>query len=281
MKFIYITIYFLIIPLTAWSSTYVYPEKIEVDFDCDLPLKKIQEIESYYSDSEMGWQGVAKAKAVDLNSDGICEVFLDTPAMYEGNGNASTSIIFLENEKFKQVGNMRGYPKLWWYGKPVNGYPRIFVPSNAGHRTNPILVTDVFYFNKKRFVLEFDSKFSHGRYMELALKAYKSKKYNIAENYYLNAFRMNGEKRLQDANNVSIVWIKQKKYNLAEKLLTKLIKTSKDKKQLASAYYNIGLINEKQNKIETALSFYEKSNIAWPTLARKNKINKIKNLTSK
>ena len=205
-------------------------------------------------------------------------MFLDEPSIYEGNGNEFTSILLFEKGDYKSAGSISGTPSRWWYGKQRNGYPRIFVKGNIGHRTNPVSVTNVFYFENGILKSEFDSKFSHGRYMELALVEYKKGRLDLAEKYFLNAFRMNKFPNLRDANNLAITWIKQDRLDKAESILMGLLEKSLDTKQKAAAYYNLGKIHEKRNMLTKALEFYTKSNKTRSSAARTKKIEEVKKL---
>lgn len=278
MKRILTLVILVLTPSIGWPEIYVYPKKVEHEIDCDLPPEIVLAIETSYSDTEAipAHTGVAKAKPVDLNADGTCEVFLDTPSIYEGNGNPNTSILTFKKGEYVHITTLPGESPAWWYGTPRNGYLRIFVPANAGHRTNPVYVTDVYYFDGHRYITEFDSEFSHGRYMDLALDAYRDEKYGVAEKYYSNAFRMFGEKDLGDANNLAVTWIKQGRHEQILDLLLPLVASATDKRELAAAYFNMGKIAVSQEDLDRSLEYFERSNAYWPTRARQDKVTEIR-----
>ncbi len=226
------------------EDIYVYPPIIKIDMSCELSNEKLDEIGYNYSDPEAGVDGMAKAFPVNLNLKGGCEIFIDNPAIYEGNGNSFTTLLVLEGVEYRSVGDIQGEPSEWWYGKFINGYPRIFVPTYSGHSTNPINVVDVYYFNGTTFTAEFDSEYSHGYFSDLGFKAYKAKNYNLAEKWYLNAYRMGKEESINDANNLAITFIKQNKCEQAVYLLEKHLKRDNvTEKQKKSAMFNMALCN--------------------------------------
>ena len=277
--FTYTVFYFICFwSIGSNAEIYVYPERIEPVLECNLDQDIKTKIEKSYSDIEAGSRGLARAYPVDLNSDEICEIFLDEPSIWEGTSGPVTSILLFENGEYITAGSISGTPQSWWYGKQRNGYPRIFVPGYTGHKTNPVYVTNVLYLENGKLKSEFNSKFSHGRFMELALVEYKKGRFDIAEKYFLNAFRMNKIPKLRDANNLAITWIKQDKLDEAESILMGLLEQSGDTRQKAAAYYNLGKIHEIRNMLSKALEFYTKSNAAQSTSARTKKIEEIKNL---
>lgn len=272
----------LLIAAAARGDTYVYPEIVDLPNDvCEIVNTDLKELAERWTDREAGRLGEAKASSIDLNDDGICEILIDVPAIYEGNGNYRTVIMMYTSDRYKSVGDLQWDPKKWWYGEYKNGYPRIFVSTYTGWRSSPIYVTDVYVFDGYEYVLEFDSEFSHGRYMELGLNAYQRKDYITAELFYLNAYKMNKEERIQDANNLAITWIRLKKYAEAEELLEKHIADSWDKKYLAAAHYNLGLIYEKTKNHEKALEHFTTSNQLAPAKARNKKMESMRKKASR
>ena len=133
----------------------------------------------------------------------------------------------------------------FWFGEMRNGWPRIIAPSYTGHRTNPIYVTNVFYHDGQKYALEFDSGYSHGRFTELAYEAYKAKDYDVAEKWYLNAYRMHGERQIDSANDLALVYIKQGRCPAAIALLNKHLESLKpselDSKIVKAVRFNLSL----------------------------------------
>lgn len=263
MKQLLTLVILVLFPSTGWTEIYLYPDKVERNIDCDLPPETIAAIEYRYSDSGAvpAHTGIAKAKPVDLNADGTCEVYLDHASMNEGNGNPFTSILGLEKGEYVQLAAIYGEFTHWWYGTPRTGYLKIIVGENAGSKGNPIFVTDVYYFDGSRYVKEFDSEFSHGRYMDLGQEAYQRQDYVTAEKYYLNAFRMRSEQDPVDANNLSLTWIKQGKLDAAHNLLDRVLAGAKRKKVRSAAYYNLGLLEEARNNAPAAAEYFTQANV--------------------
>ncbi|WP_444926892.1 tetratricopeptide repeat protein [Microbulbifer sp. TRSA002] len=227
----------------AGAKDYIYPSFKDINIDkCNIDTKTIAEVEVNYSSIDLGDSGLATAEAVDLNRDGVCEILLSPPSAYIGNGNAFTTILIVKNNSYQPSGDIQWGKRSWWYGEAKNGYPRIFVKTYIGHRTNPIYVTDVYSYNGSNYIKEFDSQYSHGQFMDLGLKAYKSKKYNAAEKWYLNAYRMNQESSLGDANNLALVYIRLNRCDEAVNLLERHLKLpDNSEKHIKSAKYNLDL----------------------------------------
>jgi len=193
--------------VSSGNDVYIYPSKVSIDLRCNLPEKTLFEIKNnhiasishfYDASSEI----YAIAESVDLNSDGICEVLLD---FFEEEAKA---VFILKDGTYHSSGVIPHGPLNWWYGEFINGYPRIFVSTNAGHKTNPIYAVDVYSFNGEKYMLEFDSEYSLGYFSDLGLKAYNNKNYKLAEKWYLNAYRMARESSFHHANNLALTYIK-------------------------------------------------------------------------
>lgn len=241
-RWILITILTLISSLGFTEDIYLYPGTLEINSDCEMAGDEIEKIEEGYSEPGIGHSGIARAFPVDLNGDSVCEIFLDNPSFYEGNGNSFTTVLVKVHEVYKSSGDLSGNPERWWYGELKNGYPRIIVPTYTGHRTNPVYVTDVYYFDGKKYVLEFDSGYSHGYLSDLGLKSYKKKDYYSSEKWYLNAYRMKKNKSMADANNLALSYIRQGKCEMAVELLENHLKIgTANERQEKSARFNIGL----------------------------------------
>ncbi|WP_444943016.1 tetratricopeptide repeat protein [Microbulbifer sp. ZKSA006] len=229
-------------------ETYIYPPTIDININCSIDSKIIDDIETYYSDTDLRHSGSASAQAVDLNGDGACEILLTPPPAHVDRGHEFTIVLMANKNSYQPAGEISWGTNSWRYGKFKNGYPRILVATYTGHRTNPIYVTDVYSFDGKTYVKEFDSQYSHGQFMDLGLKAYQNKNYKLAERWYLNAYRMHREENLSDANNLALVYIRQNRCTEAVDLLTKhLDLPNNTKRQIKSAEFNIGLC-QKTNK---------------------------------
>lgn len=239
----------MVSPGLSAADFYVYPDRIELDAKCDVPVEAIKAVEAEYSDPEGGEDGKAHAAAgVDLNGDGRCEIMLTPPRMYQGTGGEFTTVLIERDGERASLGDFRGGPDGWWYGVRRNGYVRIFVPTYNGHRTNPEFVTAVYAFDGEKYVLESGSTATHGYYLDAGLKAYRSGDFATAETHYKNAYRMYQAPMLADANNLALVWSKQGKLDEAKALLEHHLLDDANSDQLAAARFNLGLIEKKMRE---------------------------------
>lgn len=271
-------IYFLLLSSSAvLAAPYQYPEIVNVDVSCPAKKVVLEKIYKMYSVNEECPKSELKIKAVDLNSDGKCEFFLTTD--WGRRCTPVTRLIFDVNDS-KAIGMFEG-KAISTFASKRNGYYRLINYTWTGYRTSMISTTRVYYFNGKEYVCELCRAQSHGGYIDLAKKAYDKKKYDLAEIYYWNAYAMNGEKKLSDANNLSIAYIKNGNALKAIRLLNKFLSYSvkklrtvenypcnygncfqadnKVKRLRASAYFNKGLAYESIGNTANAISAYENS----------------------
>jgi hypothetical protein len=265
----------MLLPAFAMADFYTYPSRIDFDPACTLPAEELEAVAVRYTDPEGGPTGVARASAVDLTQDGQCEIFLDMPAMYEGNGNSHTTVLIKRNGEFVEAGGISWTPESWWYGEVRNGYVRIFVPTYTGHRTNPEHVTAVYAFDGEKYVEESAVTATHGFYLDQGLKAYRAGNFELAERYYQNAYRMRAEPGLSDANNLALVWLKLGKTAAAKALLGMHLATDAPPVQTAAEYFNLGLIEERLGNRDAALRHYRHADEIESTPARREKLREL------
>jgi hypothetical protein len=263
---------------TTGANVYVYPERVELNTACTLAPEKIAAIESQWSHPESGAEGVAHAIPADLNRDGKCEIFLDNPSDDEGNGNEFWTLLIERDGIYIPSGDVFCKPETCWYGEFKNGYARIFVPINAGHRTNPEYATDVYAFDGEKFVAESRPHLTHGAFMDMGSKAYVSGDFTLAEKYYLDAYRMHKDPALADASNLSLTWLKLGKISEAKSLLERHLELGGSVSEVAAAQFNLGLIEQQSGNLDSALHHFEHANEIESTSARRAKIEVIKKL---
>jgi hypothetical protein len=243
------------------SSQYIYPALYDKKSPSCVRLENIEKklLLSFNGDSTENSPAAYIDKAFDIDNDGICDVFLYPPSDMVGSGGPWHFIYNIKENGFKELGATTMGSVVQWLGAEKNGYARLYVPAYIGHRTNPTYTTNVYYFNGSKYEIEYKSKSSYGYLVNQGLKAYKKKDYSNAEKWYLNAYRMKGEKQIQDANNLALVYIKTTRYKQAIALVTKhlnikpcyAVKTecSPSTKAVirfrASAYHNRGLAYNK------------------------------------
>ncbi len=184
------------------------------------------------------------SKAIDLNNDGVCELFVSATRASAGNTGGWDDLYMTDGTEYKKIAD---YLPYFWLGSERNGYARLFVGENAGHKTNPIYVVNVLYFDGEKYVIEHGSNASYGYYTDNGLSAYKEKDYETAEKWYLNAYRMNREALLKDANNLALTLIKLGKCQEATDLLRKHLNDPlpEDRRFTNSANFNLKLCEEK------------------------------------
>jgi hypothetical protein len=269
---------FMELAAATGTDSYVYPERVELDTSCTLAPERIAAIESQWSHPESGAAGVAHAIPADLNRDGKCEIFLDNSSDDEGNGNEFWTLLIEHDGAYVPSGDIYGAPETCWYGEFHNGYARIFVPTNAGPKTNPEYVTTVFAFDGEKYAPDSGTTLTHGAYLDRGLKAYRSGNLALAEKYYSNAYRMRKNPELSDASNLALTWLKLGKSTEAKALLEKHLEPGGPAAQVAAAQFNLGLIEQQLGDLDAALRHYERANEVEPTPARRDKIDAIKKL---
>ena len=249
---------FFVSALSHAQEIYVYPELLDEEpAVCDPDKGALDKLIELNSQTSYGVRGIPKhEKSLDINDDGTCEVFIYPKQIDIGNAGGWHDIFTLRDGSYVQIGSVPlsysspyrsgSLASGYWYGEMENGYPRIFVRANGGHRTNPIFVTHVMAYNGNKYESEFKSEFSYGRYRELGLQNYKSGNYSKAEKWYLNAYRMEGEKNIDDANNLALVYIKQGMCSDAVYLLKKHLEDNQAKKErsVKAARYNLSLCDK-------------------------------------
>ena len=260
------------------TDVYVYPERVELDTSCTLAPERIAAIESQWSHPESGAAGVAHAIPADLNRDGKCEIFLDNPSDDEGNGNEFWTLLIERDGAYIPSGDVFCTPETCWYGEFSNGYPRIFVPINAGAKANPEYVTTVFAFDGEKYAIASGLTLTHGAYLDRGLKAYRSGNYGLAEKYYLNAYRMRKNPELSDASNLALTWLKLGKSTEAKALLEKHLELGGPAAKVAAAQFNLGLVEQQLGDLGAALRHYERANEVESTPARRDKIDAVRKL---
>ena len=289
----YIVCLFLVSP-AVFSSPYKYPEIIDVNLSCHIEkekLRKIIEEESY--NEECPNSGI-KVKSVDLNSDGKCELFATTD---RGRRCTPTTRLIYEDDRRNALLVLDG-GAINTFASKRNGYYRLIHYTWGGYRTNMIRTTNIYYFDGKEYRCEFCKNSSHGGYLDLAKKAYDHKQYDLAETYYWNAYAMNGERKISDANNLAIAYIKNGNAKKAITLLEKHLSISDKEMQLsesspcdyadcpsseqkikqlrASAYFNKGLAYESMGDIDNAIIEYKKSQRIKNNSSIKLRVEKLK-----
>lgn len=253
---------------SADEIPYAVPAAVTVDVSCPMPAEQLRTIELQFSRSEQSWP----AMAVDLNGDGQCEVFADAPRSDEGNGYEYTMVLVRRDGEFIEVGDLVGAPDGWWFGPRQQGFLRIFVPMNGGHRTNPEFVTAVFAWDGQRYVNEAGRTATHGYYMDRGRAALQTGDLAAAETSYLNALRMNKVPALGDANNLAVVWLRMRKFEETRSLLSGLLTDSEPASIAAAAHYNLGRVEEELGRRDAALREYLRANELQPSAARQRKV---------
>lgn len=269
---------FMQVAASSDSHVYVYPQRVELDTACTIAPETIAAIETQWSHPEHGESGAAHAIPADLNRDGKCEIFLDNPSDDEGNGYEFWTLLIARDGNYIPSGDLWCTPETCWYGEFRNGYPRIFVPSNAGPKANPEFVTSVYAFDGEKFVIESGKTLTHGAYLDLGLKAYRSGDLALAEKYYLDAYRMKKNPELADASNLALTWLKLGRGTQAKALLEKHLEQGGRTAQVAAAQFNLGLVEQQLGNLDDALGHYERANEIESTPARRNKIEATRKL---
>ncbi len=215
-----------LVQLTAYSEAYRYPETVNLNVKCKADIKTIEILEQEYSYNQDCPNSVAKVSSLDLNQDGLCEYYVTSD--WGRRCTPVTDLVKIDPNKITPILNFNGEP-IDVYGPIKNGYPKLIHYTWGGHRTNIIFTANVYVFNGEKYVCEFCKDNSHGGYIDLAKKSYDEKDYFHAEIYYWNAYVINKKSRLSDANNLSLVYIKQKEYQKAINLLEKHLSLSDTK----------------------------------------------------
>lgn len=275
MKRTFVKCVFLL-PSLAAADFYQFPPTVEFDPVCKPVAEEVEAVEKLYSDPDAGAEGVARAIPVDLNGDGQCEIFLDHARLEDGNGNEWVTVLIKRGNEFVSAGDIQWLPDTWWYGEFRNGYPRIFVPTYTGHRTNPEYVTAVYSFDGKEYVRESGVTATHGHYLDQGLNAYRAGDYALSEKYYLNAYRMQRIPGMADANNLALTWLKLGMMKAAKALLEKHLVIVTSPHEEAAAHFNLGLIDERLGLRADALLHYECAVRLAPTPARLRKVEELK-----
>jgi len=265
-----------VFPFEAIAAPYIYPKPVNIDMGC-LPdtrvIKKIRQ-RFKYSRDEYGQRKIEEISQVDLNGDNKCEYYTKG---WGGRRRSSPSRVFYDSNG-NEIADIEGYEGSFSYGEAKNGYPRILVETWGGGHTNIIYTTNVYSFNGSEYVCEFCTDNSHGGYQDLAKKAYDKKDYELAGIFYWNAYRMFSSRRLSDASNLAVALIKQEKLSQAISLLEKHLAQSDEQitrgegepcyidncspspsrlaKMKSSAYFNLGLANEKAGNAKEAAKNY-------------------------
>ncbi|GAA5523648.1 hypothetical protein Maes01_00197 [Microbulbifer aestuariivivens] len=205
MKLYYLA--FLLFASAVVAAPYQYPKIVNVDTSCTASDEEIAKInEKYFGYPDCSPE--IEIKPVDLNGDMKCEFYVT--ADWGRRCTSVTTIVSSKENGFKNIGNLNG-GAINTSAEKKNGYYRLINYTWGGHRTNIIYTANVLYFDGSSFECEFCKDNSSGGYMDLAKKAYDKKDYALAEIYYWNAFAMNGERKLSDANNLSLAYLKNGK----------------------------------------------------------------------
>jgi len=264
--------------IIAIKNPYKYPQLIKYNASCDANLTIIEKVKNQFSSSPHCNNKNTKVTPVDLNSDNVCEYFIT----YDWGRRCTpvTEIATYSKKTIKSIGEFKGGP-IEAFGTKRNKYVRLINYTWGGHRTAMIFTTNVLYYNGENYICEFCKDNSHGGYIDLARKAYDQGNYDMAEVLYWNAYAMNGERKISDANNLALARIKNKKYKSAIKLLSKYLRYNNKKiieterypcyfkncipskqkinKLQSSAYYNRGIAYEKLGNITKAISDFKAS----------------------
>ena len=277
--------------LVVWSEPYLYPKLIDINTTCSPDNTLISNFKKEYQPYVDCPESKQEILAIDLNGDSRCEYLVT-----EDWGRRCEAVTKIFSHSGKFIPGFSGHPSSIRYATKKNGFVRILHSTWGGHRTNMIIKTNVYAFDGEKYICEFCTNNSHGGYLDIAKTAYDNKNYRLAEIYFLNAYRMLFERRLSDANNVAMVFIKQGRFNDAIDLLSShLLQTDNDisasessryaynytisKAKLerikSSAYYNRGLANEKKGLLNSAFQDYKKANKLRPSTAVKNAIGRV------
>ena len=110
----------------AGAEGYEYPAKVEPSIECQLDKQKLAVLKVNFTyNRELSRQ--TKADVVDLNGDGVCEVFLSTFDVYAGPKSLTTRLLLRrDGEYVSSPPSLWNFPN-WWYGEPRNGYLQIYV----------------------------------------------------------------------------------------------------------------------------------------------------------
>lgn len=215
----YIFLILVLVPGVAVSEPYVFPEKVEYDGSCSPRQESLDVIrEDYVAAPHCSTEksDSIKVKEIDLNGDGECEFFVSRAWGRRCVG--KTDIVDMnDGDPESLYSYMGGVSQA--FASRRNGYIRLIHYTLGGHRVDPVYTAQVYYFNEGEYWCELCVDNSHGGYMDVAKEAYKNENYELAEIHYWNAYALNGESKLSDANNLALAYIKQEKYQKAIDLL--------------------------------------------------------------
>jgi len=265
-------IFLLLIPINTFADhDFVYPAPYNKDLTrCEAPVKEAYGLCSPPIKYEATY-------LYDLNEDGICELLVHDS--HCGDNSTWYQIFEVTDKGPKHIGTTVPGD---WFGEPYNGYVQILRNGYFGHKTNPSFTVLVQRYEDGEY--RFDRgrpDISFGGYSNYGAEYYKKKDYNKAYYYYLNVYRMLQENNVKSANDLAITLYKMNRLEEAKKVLEKNIQTKSDKNDKAALFFNLGLIYEKENSLETAYKNYQKANDLYSTKSRISRLEKIKALLEK
>jgi len=272
----------LLLPALCWAEDYVYPAKVEPDIACELDAQQLAALKIKFAhDREL--PGLTKANVVDLNADGVCEIFLTSRDTYSTSISTKSTLLVEQNGKYMRSPGFQQNFQVIWYGETRNDYLQILTGGRKYYGGAVSFVTEVHYHDGEGYIKEEASGSTYRQLIKLGREAYRLEEYATAERHFLNAFRSWSSDKLTDANNLGLVWIKLGRPDEAEELLLKHIAVSSKnehldlyhKENLATAHFNLGLIAEARNDLATAFDYYARSYAGKRNTARRKKLDDI------
>ena len=274
----------LLLPIPSWAHAYIYPARVELDESCRLDRETLSGIK-HTAIPNRELRAKTKSTLVDLNADGVCEVFLTTPDIYAAKPISTMRLFVQQNGVYRSSKAHTWRTPNWWFGGPHNHYPQIVVSDSVKNRCASNHVTQVYYFDGVGYVKEAASGVSHGELVKLGKKAFGENDLVAAERHYLNAFRSCHESDLQDASNLALVWIALGRADEARQLVQERLDAEPKRRSetrwrfntdLADAYFTLGLAAEARSELKQALEYFEWSYMEVRNHKRKAKLDEIR-----
>lgn len=217
---------------------------------------------------------------LDLNGDGICELFVQNTKT-SGTGGYIQGLFKKNGEKYELIADLFGFDLQ--LAEKVNGYYQLVYhkvyASEGGKSEYPSL----YQFNGKEYVQVKAPSTNSNQYNAKGVDYYRKKDYKTAILYFTNALRVRvsayTDRGYNIKNNLSLCYIKMKDYGKAEQILNEILTSiNKDRSyagDAAAAYFNLGIIAEEKKYTNQALAYYKLSFAADPSETRRQKINKL------
>lgn len=257
-----------------------FPQNVDInnykrcthDFDTTEIKKSIAEI-----DFEMGQldYDYSRVELVDINKDGKCEIFHYFSSGVRGWPHDFLTVYIDQNKKLTKIFDGSSY--FVTFAESNDKYLQINYIGFDGHKTNPTYKNAVWRFDGHEYKPHYSPNLTKGEFKSKGLEFYKANNYMEALICFKNVMvfpHISDNELLASANDVAITLIKLKQLNKVEPYLLRYISKAKNKKLLASSYYNIGLAKEMGNSLDEAVEHFKRSNKYNPTNAAMAKIKK-------